>query len=54
MADETRMFSKISDESIEAGKGKTYTSSKLMQDPQAGLFFPEIAGEGAVEDAETN
>lgn len=54
MANETGMFSKISDESIEAGKGKTYTSSKLMQDPQAGLFFPEIAGEGAVEDAETN
>ena len=37
MADETGMFSKISDESIEAGRGKTYTSSRMMADPLAGL-----------------
>lgn len=39
MSDETGMFSKISDESIEAGKGKTYTSSRMMADPMAGLGF---------------
>lgn len=41
MSDETGMFSKISDESIEAGKGKTYTDSRMMADPMAGLGFPE-------------
>lgn len=38
LADETGMFGKISDESIEAGKGKTYTSVHAMQDPMAGLM----------------
>lgn len=36
-ADETGMWSKISDESIKAGEGKTYTSSRMMADPIAGL-----------------
>lgn len=36
IADETGMWSKISDESIQAGKGKTYTSSRMMADPMAG------------------
>lgn len=41
LSDETGMFSKISDESIEAGKGKTYTSNHMMADPMAGLDFLE-------------
>lgn len=36
-ADETGMWSKISDESIKAGEGKTYTRSRMMADPIAGL-----------------
>ena len=36
-ADETGMWRKISDESIKAGEGKTYTSSRMMADPIAGL-----------------
>lgn len=47
MADETGMFSKISDESINAGKGKTYTSSRMMADPMAGLDFSEEPSEEA-------
>ena len=48
MGEETGILSKISDESIEAAKGKTYTSSKLMADPLAGLEMtgsPEQEGE---------
>ncbi len=45
MSDETGMFSKISDESIEAGRGKTYTSSRAMADPMAGLEVPMWADE---------
>ena len=40
-ADETGMWSKISDESIKAGEGKTYTSSRMMADPIAGLESSE-------------
>ena len=40
LEEETGMFGKISDESIEAGRGKTYTSSKMMQDPFMGLELP--------------
>ncbi len=39
MSEETGTFSKISDESIEAGKGRTYSSSRMMADPMAGLEF---------------
>lgn len=46
MSDETGMYSKISDESIEAGKGKTYTSSRMMADPLAGLGMPPDLGAG--------
>ena len=41
MSDETGMFGKISDEAIEAAKGQTYTQSKLMADPLAGLEIPD-------------
>lgn len=37
LGDETGMFSKISDEAIEAARGQTYTNSRLMADPLAGL-----------------
>lgn len=37
MGEETGIFSKISDEAIEAARGQTYTNSKLMADPLAGL-----------------
>ena len=36
----TGLFGKISDEDIEAAKGITYTKSKLMTDPMAGLGPP--------------
>ena len=41
MGEEAGIFSKISDEAIEAAKGQTYTNSRLMADPLAGL---EMAG----------
>ncbi|CBL35753.1 phage-related protein, HI1409 family [butyrate-producing bacterium SM4/1] len=41
MGEETGIFSRISDETIEAARGQTYTKSRLMADPMAGL---EIAG----------
>ena len=37
MGEDTGVFGKISDEAIEAAKGITYTQSKLMADPLAGL-----------------
>lgn len=40
MADETGLYSHITDESIEAGKGKTYSDAKAMQDPMAGIMMP--------------
>lgn len=40
MAEETGMFGKIPDESIEAGKGKTYSGSREMRDPLAGFTIP--------------
>lgn len=47
LTDETGMFGKISDERIAAGKGQTYTSSKMMADPLAGLELPrEPSAEG--------
>ncbi len=50
MADETGMFGNISDESIEAGRGKTYTSSRMMADPLAGLEFTQIPDHDDGED----
>lgn len=41
MGEETGIFSRISDETIEAARGQTYTKSRLMADPMAGL---EISG----------
>ena len=41
MGEEAGIFSKISNEAIEAAKGQTYTNSRLMADPLAGL---EMAG----------
>lgn len=37
MGEETGIFSKISDEAIEAARGQTYTNQRLMADPLAGL-----------------
>ena len=37
---ETGLFGKISDEAIEQAKGITYTKSKLMTDPMAGIGPP--------------
>ena len=47
LSDETGMFSKISDEDIEAGRGKTYTNSRMMADPMAGLQLSEEPEEEA-------
>ena len=50
MADETGVYNQISDESIQAGKGKTYSESRGMQDPMAGLSLPGDYGEDMTED----
>lgn len=39
LSDETGMFGKITNEDIEAGKGKYATEARLMADPMAGLAF---------------
>lgn len=53
MGEEAGIFSKISDEAIEAAKGQTYTNSRLMADPLAGLEMsgnqPREPSEGASE-----
>ena len=49
MSEETGMYSNITDEDIEAGKGKTYSNSRTMQDPFAGLTIP---GDYMEEDAD--
>lgn len=41
MGEETGIFGKIPDEAIEAAKGQTYTNSKLMADPLAGMEMAE-------------
>lgn len=41
LGEETGMYSKISDEAIEAARGQTYTNSRLMADPLAGLELTE-------------
>jgi len=41
LADETGMYSTISDEAIKAAKGKTYSDYKAMTDPLAGLTLPQ-------------
>ncbi|MBS6644534.1 MAG: DUF1073 domain-containing protein [Clostridiaceae bacterium] len=42
IGDETGMYNAITDEAIEAAKGKTYSDYKAMRDPMAGLFaLPE-------------
>lgn len=45
LAEETGMFDAISDEDIEANKGKTYQDVTAMADPMAGLFG-KPSGEG--------
>ena len=52
LADETGMFGRIPDESIEAGKGQTYTKSRMMADPMAGLEFSGTPDPGAEEEAD--
>lgn len=52
LTEETGMFGKITDESIEAGKGQTYSSSKAMQDPMMGLELPREPDFGNEEDFE--
>lgn len=47
LSDETGMYDTISDEAIEAGKGKTYSDYKAMQDPMAGLMMPTSFEEDA-------
>lgn len=50
LSDETGLYSKITDEAIEAGKGKFYSDSRSMQDPMAGFSFPGSTGEDDVGD----
>lgn len=52
MADETGLYSHITDESIEAGKGKTYSDAKAMQDPMAGLMMPSQFQAGSDDEEE--
>ena len=49
LADETGMYSAISDEAIEQAKGRTYSDYKAMQDPMAGLTLPGPFGTGEDE-----
>lgn len=49
IGEETGIFSKISDEAIEAARGQTYTNQRLMADPLAGL---EMAGNQPREPSE--
>ncbi len=49
LEEETGMFGKISDDAIKAGRGRTYTGSKMLNDPLAGIGLPEepdLVGEG--------
>ena len=46
LTEETGMFGKITDESIEAGRGQTYSSSRAMQDPLMGLELPREPASG--------
>ena len=48
LADETGLYSKITDEAVEAGKGKLYSQSRSMQDPLAGFSFPDSSGEDGI------
>ena len=48
LADETGLYSKITDETVEAGKGKLYSQSRSMQDPLAGFSFPDSSGEDGI------
>lgn len=50
LSDETGLYSKITDEAIEAGKGKFYSESRSMQDPMAGFSFQGSTGEEDVGD----
>lgn len=50
LTDETGMFGKISDERIAAGKGQTYTSSRMLADTIAGLTQPDMPEEGEQQD----
>ena len=51
MGEETGIFSRISDETIEAARGQTYTKSRLMTDPMAGLEMARgLAGETGGEE----
>lgn len=43
--EETQLFGKIKDEDIDANKGKTYSSTRAMQDPMSGLFPAVEEGE---------
>ena len=52
LTEETGMFGKITDESIEAGRGQTYSSSRAMQDPLMGLELPREPASGNEGDFE--
>ena len=52
LTEETGMFGKITDESIEAGRGQTYSSSKAMQDPIMGLELPREPDDRSEEELE--
>lgn len=55
LTDETGLFGKISDKSIEARAGQTYTNARMMADPLAGLHVPVRTGEeGEEQDDETD
>ncbi len=52
LTEETGMFGKITDKSIEAGRGVTYSSSRAMQDPLVGLELPREPDDGIKENFE--
>ena len=50
LADETGLYSKITDEAVETGKGKLYSESQHTQDLWQAFSFPDSSGEMRIDD----
>lgn len=55
MSEDIGLFGNITDESIKAGKGATYSSKRMLSDPMSGLSLQDFEeGEEDIEHAETD
>jgi phage-related protein (TIGR01555 family) len=52
MSEETGTFTKIKDEDVTAAEGKTFSSTRAMQDPMSGLFSLPEENNGDEDDTE--